>query len=78
MLASLPSVTAQTLGKEAILVPECIDFGHVSALPSIFTLALGKNASLSSVTLGKEAFCRVPGLKHSASVHVAKFCAFWD
>ena len=29
MLASLPSVTAQTLGKEAILVPECTDFCHV-------------------------------------------------
>ena len=42
MLASLPSVTAQTLGKEAILVPECIDFGHVSSLLSVFTLALGK------------------------------------
>ena len=42
MLASLSSVTAQTLGKEAILVPDCTDFGHVFALPSDFTLALGK------------------------------------
>ena len=42
MLASLPSVTAQTRVKEAILVPECTDFGHVSYLPSVFTLALGK------------------------------------
>ena len=42
MLASLPSVTAQTLGKEVILVPECTYFGHVSSLLSVFTLALGK------------------------------------
>ena len=42
LLTSLPSVTVQTLGKEAILVLECIDFGHVSSLPSVFTLALGK------------------------------------
>ena len=39
MLASLPSVTAQTLGKEAILVPERTEFYHVSALPSV---TLGK------------------------------------
>ena len=39
---ALSSVTAQTLGKEAILVLECTDFGHVSSLPSVFTLALGK------------------------------------
>ena len=43
MLASLPSVTTQTLGKEAILVRECTDFGHVSVLLSVFTLALGKS-----------------------------------
>ena len=42
MFASLPSVTVQTLGKEAILVPECTEICHVSALPSVFTLALGK------------------------------------
>ena len=42
MLASLPSVTAQTLDKVAILVPKCTDFDHVSSLPSVFTLALGK------------------------------------
>ena len=42
ILASLPSVTAQTLGKETILVLEYTDFDHVSSLPSVFTLALGK------------------------------------
>ena len=42
MLAYLLSVTAQTLGKKAILVPECTDFGHVSSLSSVFTVALGK------------------------------------
>ena len=42
MLASLPSVTTQTLGKEVILVPECTDFSHVSSLPRVFTLTLSK------------------------------------
>ena len=42
MLASLPSVTAQTFGKEVILVPECTEICHVSVLPIVFTLALGK------------------------------------
>ena len=35
ILASLPSVIAQTLGKEGILVPECTEFCHVSTLPSV-------------------------------------------
>ena len=42
ILASLPSFIAQTLGKEAILVPECTEFCHMYTLPNIFTLALGK------------------------------------
>ena len=42
ILSSLPSVIAQTLGKEAILVPKCTEFCHVSTLPSVLTLALGK------------------------------------
>ena len=42
ILVSLPSVIAQTLGKEAILVPECTEFCHVYTLPSVLTLALGK------------------------------------
>jgi len=41
-LASLPSVIGQTLGKDAILVPECTEFCHVSTLPSVLHLALGK------------------------------------
>ena len=41
-ISALPSVTAHTLGKEAILVLKCTDFSHVSSLPSVFTLALGK------------------------------------
>ena len=42
ILASLPSVIAQTLDKEAILVPECTEFCHVYTLPSVLTLELDK------------------------------------
>ena len=42
ILASLSSVIAQTLDKEAILVPECTEFCHMYTLPNIFTLAHGK------------------------------------
>jgi len=55
ILASLPSFIAQTLGKEAILVPECTEFCHMYTLPNIFTLALGKLLLLCRVSqaLGK-------------------------
>ena len=46
MLASLPSVTVQTLGKEAILVPESIDFRHVSLFAECIFMALDKEAIL--------------------------------
>ena len=55
MLASLPSVIAQTLDKETILVPECIDFCHVSLFAEFNFHGTRQIALLSSVTLGKAA-----------------------
>ena len=54
MLASLLSVTMQTLGKEAILVPGCIDFCHVSLFVKCNFHGTRQIALLPSVTLGKQ------------------------
>ena len=55
MLASLPSVTAQTLGREAILVPECTDFLPRVRFAEYIFHGTRQIALLPSVTLGKAA-----------------------